>query len=211
MKTDFQYSDSGTDDELKNLWQTPPYVRAWVMNQYLIGFDTAADADNCLVPNHWSEEDSALEKMWYPLSDPNAWYWCNPPYDDIGPWIQKAVESMVLGGRVLMLVPCDLTTGWAGMSIKMSTMIVHLTELRIQFRDPMAPVTGKARSQNNKGSVLYEFDGHCFEFSGRERTRYQNCREVERVGNLLLKTVGGDLHRLRPPFSELIHPVKPNL
>lgn len=211
MKKDFQHSDSGTDEELKNLWQTPPFVRAWVMNQYLIGFDTAADADNCLVPNFWCEEDSALEKMWYPLSDPNAWYWCNPPYDDIDPWVQKAVQSMVMGGRVLMLVPCDLTTDWAGMSINMSTMINHLTGLRINFSDPMAPKTGKERSQNNKGSVLYEFDGHCFEYSGQKRTTYLNCREIKRVGNLLLKSVSDDLCRLRTPFAELIQPVRPNL
>ena len=36
----------------------------------------------------------------------------NPPYSDPEPWIDKAIEQHKLGVTVVLLLPCDVSTGW---------------------------------------------------------------------------------------------------
>lgn len=193
MKADVNPAKSTTPDELKNLWQTPSYVRAWAKSEYTLGFDAASDNKNRVVAPNWTMEDNALAQVWAPLPDRNSWYWCNPPYDDIGPWVDKACEGMILGARTVMLVPADFTTGWALTALANMTLVRIITGGRIQFKDPMTAeqlkevVGDKKRDSNTKGSVLYEFDGLNYQLAGLQRTSYIPLSEIKRTGQRLLK------------------------
>ena len=51
----------------------------------------------------------SLEQQWCKIK---GWLWCNPPYSNPLPWIQKASEGAKLGAKVAMLLPSDTSTVW---------------------------------------------------------------------------------------------------
>src|SRR5690606_4173877 len=67
--------------------------------------DAAANDDNAVAPRWYTREDDGLLQPWF------GRVWCNPPYSDIRPWVDKAfhehVHSSVL--TVAMLLPANRT------------------------------------------------------------------------------------------------------
>jgi len=93
---------------------TTPEVFDPLNERFRFTIDVAAAEHNKKCERFYSIEDNGLEKSW-------AWerVWCNPPYSDIEPWVQKAwQECMVtMSGRsadlVVMLLPANRTEqGW---------------------------------------------------------------------------------------------------
>ena len=79
--------------------------------------------------------------------------WCNPPYSDIGPWVDKAAEQCRKQTQpVVMLLPADISTGWFSSALESADELRMITGGRIQFVP--ASITGK-RQSNPKGSVLF--------------------------------------------------------
>jgi phage N-6-adenine-methyltransferase len=83
--------------------------------KYLIGgefvWDLAATMQNKVVDGPWfyGEEDDALTKTW----NLKGWCWCNPPFENIKPWVHKAfLESTNWGAHVCMLVPASVGANW---------------------------------------------------------------------------------------------------
>jgi phage N-6-adenine-methyltransferase len=64
--------------------------------------DAAASTDNALLERFYDRETDGLTSSWY-----GERVWCNPPYSDIRPWVEK----MVSGGAalVVMLLPANRT------------------------------------------------------------------------------------------------------
>lgn len=93
-------------------WRTPDALFQG-LNEELGPFDldVAADAQNCKVYSFFDEDSNAL-------SDGAKWHgtivWCNPPYADIRPWIDKAEVEVAAGHceRVVMLVPASVGVAW---------------------------------------------------------------------------------------------------
>ncbi len=71
-------------------------------------WDLAADRTNACALKFWTPEDNSLLSPWA-IADPGEWCWLNPPYDDIGPWVQRAVEQQA---RVAVLVPASVGANW---------------------------------------------------------------------------------------------------
>ena len=75
--------------------------------------DVASSHENARLPKHYTIEDSGLEASWA-----GERVYCNPPYSDIRPWVQKAWDSSKWwrGTRselVVMLLPANRTEqGW---------------------------------------------------------------------------------------------------
>lgn len=71
--------------------------------------DAAASADNAMLPRYWTQEDDALMKSWS-----GERVWCNPPYSNINPWVEKAWREMRHGCElVVMLLPANrCEQGW---------------------------------------------------------------------------------------------------
>jgi phage N-6-adenine-methyltransferase len=77
-----------------------------------ITFDLAADANNCIVPKHFSVNDDSLKQDWF---DKGPVIWLNPPFEDIASWVKKAYEESLKlpeGHVILMLVPASIGANW---------------------------------------------------------------------------------------------------
>lgn len=67
--------------------------------------DAAASPRNALLAKFWTIDDSGLEHEWT-----NERVWCNPPYSEIGPWVDKAWREYGFGcERIVMLLPANRT------------------------------------------------------------------------------------------------------
>ena len=111
--------------------------------------DVAASRDNSLVhANYWTKENDALTQNW-------GWRnWCNPPYSDITPWVEKAIDEMNRGSLTAMLLPADTSVKWFRLAFENCTEC-HFISGRLSFinAETQNPVSG-----NNKGSVVFIFD-----------------------------------------------------
>lgn len=85
-------------------WETP----GWLI-QHANGLFGVFDLDVC------ATELNRKAHLWYSLENDGLalpWdrkWWCNPPYSDISPWVEKASIAEVPG---VMLLPCDHSTLW---------------------------------------------------------------------------------------------------
>lgn len=72
--------------------------------------DLAASEANTVTENLWyTEEVDSLVQDW----TVKGWGWCNPPYGDISPWVEKAYyESWAKAAKVAMLVPASVGSNW---------------------------------------------------------------------------------------------------
>lgn len=78
--------------------------------QHRFTIDAAASDDNHVLPRYWTREQDALSQSWL-----GERVWCNPPYSDIGPWVEKAWLAMEEEGchLVVMLLPANrCEQGW---------------------------------------------------------------------------------------------------
>lgn len=67
--------------------------------------DVAASALNAKCPRYFTRELDGLKQSWA-----DEVVWCNPPYSDIRPWVEKALlEIQQECPRVVMLLPSNRT------------------------------------------------------------------------------------------------------
>lgn len=142
---------SFTPAEIKNLWQTPKSLFDKLDLEFLFTGDVAASHSNALSENFYTEEDNALNQRWFKVS------WCNPPYDNIKPWVEKAIQQHKKGKTIVMLVPADTSVQWFKSAFN-SCNEVRFISGRLSFinAETQKPVSG-----NNKGSVLFIWRAYC--------------------------------------------------
>ena len=71
--------------------------------------DAAASPENAICPHYYTEVDDAITKDWGTV----GWVWCNPPFANITPWVEKAyTQSLHPGSQVAMLVPASVGSNW---------------------------------------------------------------------------------------------------
>lgn len=91
--------------------RTPHEVFDQLNAEFEFTLDAAASAENALCDHYYSLESDGLTSPWY---DHNVW--CNPPYSDLRPWVEKAqaeIERPDGPGVVVMLLPANRTEqGW---------------------------------------------------------------------------------------------------
>lgn len=71
--------------------------------------DAAAAAHNAKCDRYFTVADNALEQPW------RGKVWCNPPYSNLGAWVQKAQGELDSGraSLIVMLLPANRTEqGW---------------------------------------------------------------------------------------------------
>lgn len=135
----------------KDCWATPQYLFNWANDIYKFDIDLCASRDNAKCGIYYEIRDNSLERDWY--GDPFRVGWCNPPYSDINPWVEKAIEQAKKGFTTVMLIPSFNGEKRDSLIFDNATNIV-LIEGRIGF---INPVTGKKVSGNPKGSMIVEF------------------------------------------------------
>jgi phage N-6-adenine-methyltransferase len=136
---------SDTPMNIRDLWQTPQEIFSKLDREFFFSGDVAASEENKLCKNYYGEKSNALCNYWF---DSN---WCNPPYSNITPWVEKAIKQHEQGKTIVMLVPADTSVKWFKLAYE-SCNEVRFISGRISFinADTQKPVNG-----NNKGSVLF--------------------------------------------------------
>ena len=154
------YHDSHTALDIRDLWQTPPEIFAALNRDFRIVADVAASANNHLLTVYLTEQDNALTQDWAGRL-PLGFVWCNPPYSDITPWVQKAAEECRKGIGTVMLVPADTSVGWFSLARNSCTEVRFIIDGRLSF---IRADTGKPVNGNNKGSMLLIWNPFASEF-----------------------------------------------
>lgn len=75
-------------------------------------WDVCADSNNKKCDQYYNEEVDGLTCNWSFLN------WCNPPYSDPLPWVQKAIQQSLYGYSTVLLLPADLSTKYAELSFE---------------------------------------------------------------------------------------------
>lgn len=141
-------------------WRTPPELFEAVETQVLpaVGsswnftLDAAANDENHLCQDYFTERDDALSQDW----TTSGWVWLNSPYGrDIGKWVDKAIEEHHKGVRIVLLAFASTDTQWFAKAWETAQMTIFLKG-RVKFLDH----TGRSRAPAPKGSVLFVFDIH---------------------------------------------------
>ncbi len=141
---------SNTPLEIKDSWQTPIEIFRHLNAEFEFTLDVASSKDNTLCSVYIDEAEDALSSVEWCRTN-----WCNPPYSNIGPWVDKAIEQYKLGNTTVMLVPSDTSVKWFRKAF-ISCNEVRFISGRISF---ISAGTGLAVSGNNKGSVLLIWRG----------------------------------------------------
>ncbi|BET96480.1 hypothetical protein TCT1_26640 [Xenorhabdus sp. TCT-1] len=80
------FGGSNTPKQFRDLWQTPLPLFLALDLEFGFYLDAAADAQNTLCAHYLTERDNALECDWVSHGS----IFCNPPYSNITPWVEKA-------------------------------------------------------------------------------------------------------------------------
>lgn len=155
----------------KDQYATPQKLFDKLNREFEFSFDICAQPETAKCYPFLTENDDALSKLWYSLVVPNDYIWCNPPYSNITPWIEKAAEAQVNGVGVVMLVMCDPSVGWFKRAIETVSEVRFIIGGRVSFVKDGEPQKG-----NNKGSVIFVFNPHNI---GDVKTRYIDRSEFE--------------------------------
>ncbi|URY10761.1 DNA adenine methyltransferase [Shigella phage ESh4] len=157
-----RYNGSNTPDIVRDLWQSPPEVVAWMSGRYgKYDLDAAASAENAVCEKFYSKETNCLKRWW----GSNKHIWLNPPYSNITPFVKKAIEQMEHNNQIDILLPADNSTAWFYEAQKHAAEIIWITgEVyeeggvecsrtgRLAF---ISGLTGESVQGNNKGSVIF--------------------------------------------------------
>ncbi|MBE8598076.1 phage N-6-adenine-methyltransferase [Xenorhabdus sp. BG5] len=142
------FGGSNTPPELKDLWQTPLPLFMALDLEFGFYLDAAADTQNTLCAHYLTERDNALECDWNSYGA----IWCNPPYSNIRPWVEKAsIECQKQLQPIVMLVPSDTSVGWFKLAYETIDEVRLITGARISFIPAELNIKGKS---NTKGSMF---------------------------------------------------------
>jgi phage N-6-adenine-methyltransferase len=82
--------------------ETTPEVFSPLHERFNFTIDVAASPENAKLERFYAEADDGLAQDWT-----GERVWCNPPYSDIAPWVEKAWDSNA--DLVVMLLPANRT------------------------------------------------------------------------------------------------------
>lgn len=133
-------------------WATPPELFSAIEKYLGMAFtlDVCATRMNAKCEKSYGEADDGLIQPWG-----NRVFWCNPPYGNPRPWVNKAITVARQGSMGCMLMRSDTSTEWFHRGASFADRVIFLTP-RVKF---ISPVDGKPVPGNPYGSVLFVFVG----------------------------------------------------
>lgn len=167
---------SNTEKQDKDLWATPWWV-FWFAEAYFgikFDLDVCAMAHNKKVKKYISPEQNTLITEW-----DGRFCWCNPPYSNPLPFVERAIEQSQQHNKVVvMLLNADNSTKWFERCVNYASWVVFITRGRIPF---IHNSTGKETKGNSKGQMLVLFTPNSNRLS--PRTSYIPMQEIREIGN----------------------------
>jgi DNA (cytosine-5)-methyltransferase 1 len=138
----------------RNEWRTPPFVFAYMNRRFNFDIDLAASAENALCETFITEDLNALVDVeWH---QGNKVGWLNPPYDNITPWLRKAIAEASLGFTTVCLIPLDNGEARYGAHVHgVASEVINITGRLAYLRPDGTPVSG-----NNRGSCFVVYQAH---------------------------------------------------
>ena len=109
------YHGSTIPKELRDKHKTPWYVFDALDRRFRFGLDAAASAKSAKCANYITEEEDAhsIEDWRERIAPGTDAVFINPPFSDIGPWIDKARDQCQrFGLTVVLLLPGDYSVEW---------------------------------------------------------------------------------------------------
>lgn len=97
-------------------WSTPQAFYDKLDNKYKFVFDLAASKENCKTEDGFTKEENALDQNWALITyesieqGMSGWLWCNPPYSMCKEFVDKAYDEMLMGAKIIMLIPSRTDT-----------------------------------------------------------------------------------------------------
>lgn len=143
---------SHTRPDEKDEWRTPPFVFWWAHQRFNFAVDLASTEANKLCHQNITKHENALAQDWSRFAGAG---WCNPPYSNIDPWLQKAWDEAYEGFTSVFLIPTpngeDRYSRW---------VLGHASEvIFIGGRLAFINAEGKPVSGNTRGSCLVVYRG----------------------------------------------------
>lgn len=143
----------------QNWATTDRYVRVAldVIGIDAFDLDVAASASNRKARNYYSIEEGTdgLSAVW------DGWVWCQPPWNNIGPWVEKGIiysESSCLDG-VAFFLPSRTDRPWFHELYNRRNdprcLLFKFTDHRPAFEDPL----GLGRASPKEGCFWAVFRG----------------------------------------------------
>ena len=113
---------------------TPQKLYEWADRRYgPFDVDVAAEAWNTKCAIFYNKAQDGLESTWI------GRVWCNPPWDNIEPWVRKAIKSVKLDRTaeiVVMLLPTRTGQNWFTNLAQPHASTIHYVRGRIRFDPP---------------------------------------------------------------------------
>lgn len=94
---------------LSDEWATPAEIFDPLDREFHFTLDVCAKSWNAKTPAFFTS--GGLERSWANWVS-NEVVWLNPPYSNIGAWLEKAFRESVRGVTVVALVPCSPDRHW---------------------------------------------------------------------------------------------------
>jgi phage N-6-adenine-methyltransferase len=88
-------------------WLTPWALFKELHDEFNFTLDAAASEDNHLCPVYYTKETDGLLNSWIGHT-----VWCNPPYSNVGAWVERAAYCQKQGITTVMLIPARTCTKW---------------------------------------------------------------------------------------------------
>jgi len=127
-------NNSTTPEAERDLAQTPPlFVRA-VETYFGFKFelDVCCLAKTAKCEAFYSLTDHYVDSLIVPWGRFN---WCNPPYSDISPWVEKAKAEAENGNVSCLLIPDKPEVGYTRLARSAADTVVHMP-FRLNFLRP---------------------------------------------------------------------------
>ncbi|MDO2950588.1 phage N-6-adenine-methyltransferase [Aeromonas simiae] len=136
--------------------QTPQWLFAAMDLEFGFVLDAAALPETALCQKYLTPDIDALSVDWGDFISPSArapWAWLNPPYSDIQPWVDKAIEQQARGVGTVMLAPQDTSTEWyPGTRASEVRHITGYHDERGKWRNGRISFINKATGEEMKGN-----------------------------------------------------------
>ena len=108
-------------------WATPVWLFNYAEQRYgKFALDVCAADDSFKCQPYYTEQQNSLMQPWLNLN------WCNPPYSNITPWVEKAALETEVGNSTVMLLPADFSTRWFRLVWELSVEILIINK-RVRF------------------------------------------------------------------------------
>lgn len=155
----------------RNDWSTPDHIYKPLDEIFSFSFDLAASKENAKAPLYLTEAEDALGFEWSIVNlisrarckegvRPNLNCWLNPPYNNIGSWMEKCLEAQSNKLTVVALLPNRTDRPWFRNIVMSNSHYFFFGDdepekpvNRIKFEDP----TDSNRQNPGEGSILSIF------------------------------------------------------